>query len=201
MTDDRDVIQELGALLDLEPSAAFAAHVRNAIERDRPRRFSWRLMAVAAMGVVLVGVVLSLAIRRSVPAPPASRTWSTVTAPVQPPGLVLREARGTEKAPRLASKPRVPAVEEIVDLSPVVARVDGVDVIVPADQRLALARLVAGIRGGRVIVPPGLPPQYDQDGRLLPIAPVVIAAIPNPVAPIDANDINGGSTKSPGEKR
>ena len=203
-TDERDVLDELGALLDVEPSAAFAAHVRHAIERDTPRRLSWRLMAVVGMGVALAGVVFTVAIQRPAPVRArVSRIASAATPPVQEPARsAAPEPREVQDGREMAPKPRVPvAAEEIVDLSPVVTHVDGVDVIVPGDQRLALARLVAGIRGGRVVVAATGLPKYDADGLLLPIAPVVLTTIPDPVTPIDPNDIDGGSKQLPREKR
>lgn len=200
MTDERDPLQELGALLDVEPSAAFAAHVRQAIDRAAPRRFNWRGIAIAGMGVAAAGLVVSLAFSRHAPAPVAApavarvanRSAPVVETPATVPA-VPSKAHDTHDA--RAHRTRA-TTGDVVDRSPVVTTTDGHDVIVPADQRLALARLVSGVRAGRFRVPERRSPKYDADGLLLPLEPVAISAIPDPIPgavdpPATAHDPRG----------
>jgi hypothetical protein len=202
-TDERGIIDELGALLDVEPSAAFAANVRNAIDRASPRRFSWRLVTFAGLGVAVAGAVLAVTVRHHEPVvvPVAHVASSTSKPSSETPNVSAQTHPATGEPRQMKSRPRTaPVAEAVVDLAPIVTSMDGIDVIVPADQRLALARLVRGIRGGRATVPEGLLPKYGKDGLLLPIAPVVISAIPDP-ATVDTNDIDGGSKRPPKENR
>ena len=188
MTDERDILDELGALLDVEPSAAFAAHVRHAIEHDAPRRFSWRVTILVGLGVAAAGLVLALVVRRSaLQTPPAARISSSAAPVRESPAAGVQPHESSRQTHEHSAAPRARAVAEpLVDLAPIVTTVDGVEAIVPADQRLALARLVSGVRAGRFRVPAGWTPKYDADGLLLPLAPVAMSAIPDPVpAPID----------------
>lgn len=204
MTDERDidVLDELSALLDVEPSAAFAAHVRNAIERDKPRWFSWRVIGFAGVGAAMAGLVAMILMPHQRAAVSPARVASSAAQVPTAPRTTVPPRVGGDQSSNVPSKPRSRVATGDGDLLPVVTNVDGFEVIVPADQRLALARLVSGVRAGRFGVPPEVSPKYDADGLLLPLAPVTISAIPDPVpAPIDLPATERDPKGSQREKR
>jgi hypothetical protein len=165
-----DPLDQLRQALDIVPSPAFAARVRRHVA-TQPTRVVWwagRDLATAGAAVCLVAVVLAVArwsgteesaVRSEVP---VASTVSAVAAapstpdvPVAPSSLVRR--------PR-TSPIQVAAPESVF-----------AETLVPDDQRIALERLIAAIRTGRITVPAVVAENdtVDDDGRRLPRALVI----------------------------
>ena len=205
MTDpDVDLIGELGRLLDdVRPSPEFAPGIRGRIAVGRGagvRRFGWRPFTLAGVALSLAAVLVATAVvHRRVPAPEAQTIART-----EPPSATAPDSSVATREPEVPPPARVAhatssnaelAVDDIVTVS----RLGGHDVIVPADQRWAMARLLAGVRSGRVMGPAGLTPPYDKNGLLLPLPPVAVTPLPA-LAPDDP-DGDGGRQDSGGPGR
>jgi hypothetical protein len=172
MTHD-DPVEQLTRALAITPSPEFAARVRQEIAA-RPSHVAWWSaphMLLAAAGVCAVIVV------------PAVMLWpGGVSAPVVRPDVTVASSEhvavvvsgvATAQAPSgVATRPAVPRRQ--APLRPV--RVESVfgETLVPDDQRLALERLLGGIRAGRATVPGVVAEEtVDEDGRRLPSALVI----------------------------
>jgi hypothetical protein len=202
---DVDNIAEIARLLDdVRPSPAFAARVRAGVESDERKRaagFSWRnaILAGTAVGVC-AAVAFSLTRRHVVPGPtPQATAVRPATSVVERPAdiaEVRREVTGQVRRPARASEVAIQVEAE----PPLVAHLGDHDVIVPVDQRNALARLLSGVRAGGVLGRATLAPAYDKDGLLLSPPPVVVAPLAA-LAPDDPDDDGGARTVAPRDDR
>jgi len=160
MTNERDeILDELRALVSIEPTAGFETRVRREVERGAARRVWWPWVAV---GVVVSAVVVVALINRV------------------PPGVAVATptvASAIPVAPTVPTRARRPAAEVAVRVQgkSVRATLRGVspqraepEVLVPPDRAIALAKFMAGVREGRVLFAPSV----GSDG------PVVVAPLP-----------------------
>jgi hypothetical protein len=184
-----DILRELQAQLTVEPSPEFAAGVRARARHDDARSawIAWRpMLAVAASAVLLAGVWMARG-RDRAPAAGSGAAAATEAArlpqPAAPTGASTPAPTGVSHAAPAARGPRraVRAADrEVTDL----------EVIVPADQRVALRQLLVAVREGRASVP-GAPSTVDEvTGELKPL--VAIDVPPIVVEPLPVSARSGG---------
>jgi hypothetical protein len=182
----RAIEQDLAQLGAIEPSGDFAARVRTRIEsRERARvpAFWWLTSAAAAAAAILLvaAFVIQRADRGDVPRE-APRVAVSSKQPAQVPGVVPDVPAVTAEPPAAASASRRPnpsardrrAVSAAHVTAPV--RPDA-EVIVPPDQALAIARLVALVRSGQGPDIPAKPAADPAPPADLVIAPLTIDAL------------------------
>ena len=161
-----DVQRELEAALDVAPSPQFVARVRVAVENGRATNWRWSrwigigAVSVAALLLVLLPGVWSIA--RS------SNLWypmNRISPNFRPSGPRRRRPAALEVAaaqvavaPLAANNPSTAPVAEAPKARPAVEPVFSVtetrqpepEVLVPPDQRIALAQLMARLKDGRL---------------------------------------------------
>jgi hypothetical protein len=150
-----DLDRDLEAMLASEPSVEFAARVRQRIDAEGDRRSTfgiWRwAFGVAAAAVVAVVVVMAIRGRgvALVPseAPPPSQAVRVPTPPV-PIRVPTPAVAPVKPEQRLAAAGRSPRVNTTAGPQPLVRAEP--EVLVPPDQRAAVARLIDLTRRGRV---------------------------------------------------
>lgn len=175
---DVDVLSELGAALRVEPSPDFAARVRASVAGKPIREWwfgDWRLALAGA--AVVVGVLLGAA------------AWfgDRTSRPVAQPASVATEATGapeTKDAPLgvVAVPPATFALTRRSGRSGRrVARATSTgtepEVLVPPDQAIAIRRLLAAFRAGRVPVVSDLRNMDEVSADLPPISMIEIPLI------------------------
>jgi hypothetical protein len=175
-------LQDLEAVLAIEPSASFSARVRAQVSQSSKRPWpsgGWQLAAGGVVGAIVIASVL---------------VWR---APHESPSTSgLPAARvGTPSVPQIASPAPVP--EQTAYAPNRVARTGiharEAEVLVPPDEAIALSRLVLALREGRTHVPPMTEVPLDADGRLpLPAAievpPITIEPLGPPASGGRRND-------------
>jgi hypothetical protein len=174
------LLRDLAAELSVEPSSDLSARVRARV--DRHGRVA--LTASRTLGVAFAVLVAVLALTVSQDRPRGPR------APAKPISIVAGGApttgqpfpprrAATATAPIAASplirmpRPSVRAASAVP--SPIAST--GPEMIVPADQAIALQRILAALRTGRSTVPPAAVVTLDADGRLPAPAQIEIPEI------------------------
>lgn len=185
---EREIDDALGALratLRVEPSPAFAAGVRARIEREPRHGWATWLAWSAASAVVVIGIVLGWrsasgptngsVVANAVPsgAPATVGTSAASAAAIVAPAHVVAP-RGAGSGAGVAG----PTPSRVVRASQ--KRV--FEVLVPADQRLALTKLLADldsglVEGAALIAKPIEPAPPSPPPTDLVIAPIEIPAI------------------------
>jgi hypothetical protein len=201
-TDSRvtDPLEELRAALTIDPSPDFAARVRDRIARDRSRGWlgDWRMWALAGAGAVVVAaaaVRLMPAGSRSEAGASAPAVVSRAEAGASAPAGGSRSEPGASRSEAGASAPAgmTPARRRASNrsalgavMSPVAAsRPHELEVLVPPDQGIAVRRMLAAFRDGRVIAPPAEPIFDEATGELIrptvaEIPLIVVTPLPGP---------------------
>ena len=139
-----DVQRELEAALDVAPSPQFVARVRVAVENGRATNWRWSrwigigAVSVAALLLVLLPGVWSIARRR-----PAALEVAAAQVAVAP-----LAANNPSTAPVAEAPKARPAVEPVFSVTE--TRQPEPEVLVPPDQRIALAQLMARLKDGRL---------------------------------------------------
>lgn len=172
---DVDVLSELGAALRVEPSPDFAARVRASVEGKPIRAWwfgDWRLpLAGAAVAlVVFLGA--------------AAWFGDAASQPAAQPASVATEAPETKDPPR-ALVPVPPATSPLTRRSVRNGRrvvrtgsaSTGPEILVPPDQAIAIRRLLAAFRAGRVPVVSDLRNMDEVSADLPPISMIEIPLI------------------------
>jgi hypothetical protein len=182
MTAD-ELLQELStALAEVEPSADFSVRVRarvDATSRATVAGVAWRHVflggVVTGLATGLLVVVSSRLTTRPVVVGPPEAVAAVMPSVAPAPTLPGRLAPERATAPRAMSEPT--RLEPEVSLEPTLTEMAGHEVIVPADQRLALARLLDAVSAGHGRVPRNLVPLYDAEGLLLGPPRIVVAPL------------------------
>jgi hypothetical protein len=188
---------DLDRLLSIEPSSDFAATVRARINADRASSSRWFTgwqLSVAAASLLIVGIIVTYAMRRgateisqpapivaSVQPPPTQLAPAVaITTPARTPDVVVTNPVVSQPSHR--SLPRATGEQRAASSEQRVAK--GPEVLVPADQRIAIARALAMSRTGaldeRMFAEPlpavagddapSVPPIVVEDVVVLPIA-------------------------------
>ena len=190
MIDEKDVLVQIGAALDVEPSSAFAAGVRQRIARDAERRPPWVLFLSAGLtAAVLVVVAVVVSDRRTNTAAPAAATASNRQAPA-----LSWASSGVDRAKKTDVTETTPS--ESGQQIPHPRASAPAEVLVPPGQAEAIRILVAGLNDG-TIDPGSLgSPPPDASVPLSPPAEITIAPIVLP--PFDPT-VSGSGTGSGGD--
>jgi hypothetical protein len=207
MTDDRsdgraspvdDALRDLRDALSLEPAPGFAARVRAQVEQERADRRlrRWHLWSVVALPAA-AALAIFVALR---PSDHQTPTAAGRSASVAPP-IVQVPAAAASAGPRIAAPALAPSRPErpnrprggAVMTAAAGSRPRELEVLVPDDQRIALMRLLAALREGRAVVPPGSPIVDEVTGELLVPAPIELRPIA--VDPLPGTPDDGGSGK------
>jgi hypothetical protein len=193
------LLSDLRTALAVDPSPAFPARVRAAVE-DHPMASSvwgWPLR-LAMAGIVSAGSVavvwLTLARAPSAPlvtAPPPLVADAGVTSLPAP---HVADAAPAVTAPEPARSARVRPLH-VERITTIVARYDGMDVIVPLDQAAAIGRLLGGVAGRRIVVPAERTVVIDALRPLPELAAIQIPLIT--IEPLVADDDEGGVRREP----
>jgi hypothetical protein len=198
---------DLQRLLSVEPSVEFAAKVRERIAAERsdaPRWFTaWRL-TLAAASLAVVGLLIAFAVRRTpseVPSP-APSIVKREPAPVQP---VRPEpdsgSRGASREERITNREGREANREVREARTEerVARNEP-EVLVPPDQRIAIARALALSQTGALDerMFPADQPQAVAGNDAPSVPPIVVedVVVPPITVPGDAVEKDSGRTDS-----
>jgi hypothetical protein len=194
MTGERDeILDELRAAVNVEPSPAFEARVRRATHEQHragtvwpgPRRaWLWSVVAGGAVAAAVIAVFLlrpgdtgsPSAVAMAQPQPTAAS--ATLPRSIQQPATIATRLErkppvATRRAARAASADRVTRREP--------------DVLVPPDQAVALARLLEGVSEGRVMI--GATKAMDADVTIAPLSdptPVTITDVRIESLPVPA---------------
>jgi hypothetical protein len=194
MTGERDeILDELRAAVNVEPSPAFEARVRRATqERHRadavwagPRRaWLWSVVAGGAVAAAVIAVFLlrsgdtgsPSAVAMAQPQPTAAS--ATLPRSIQQPATI---ATRLERKPPVATRraARAALADRVTRREP--------DVLVPPDQAVALARLLEGVSEGRVMI--GATKAMDADVTIAPLSdptPVTITDVRIESLPVPA---------------
>jgi hypothetical protein len=183
--------RELTALLSIEPSAEFAAGVRERI-RDRRiagnPRLTWWLGVAAAVAVITIAAFASRT-GRTAEAPRAARTATDIVLPAV-------VASAPHRAPRAAQTPLqrrrdTQSPRRLVRASVIADGPRPAEVLVPRDQFRAIARLEQLIVNGELT-------EQNLPGNGSAVAgneirPAPLAIPPLVVPPIDAAAVSDGS--------
>jgi hypothetical protein len=183
---------DLERLLSVEPSPEFAARVRTRISAERqsaPRWMSGWRFALAAASLAIVGIVVSLAIRRDVhnvpqPVPAVASGQRPAASDQQTPASGQRPAASDQQTPASDQQPAAsgqrPANEP--------------EVLVAVDQVLAMERLIALASAGKIteemLPAEPLPAVAGADAR--PVAPLLVQELQVPVIGAAAGGIEKG---------
>jgi hypothetical protein len=176
--------RELQAELTVTPSPEFAAKVR-ARAANAPERSwfgGWRIAAasVAMLGCAAVAVVMWGGVAMTSDVAPVPAVASVETPQ---PAIVERPA-----APVVKPATFRPARPAVVPMRATV-RPD-LEVLVPADQRFAVAQLLLAMRDRGARVPPLIDAEVDSEGRLP--APAAISVAPIAIQPLGPPVPGGG---------
>jgi hypothetical protein len=184
MTDERDeMLDELRAAMNIEPSPEFEARVRLATQESRPcgavwsehrRGWVWGAVAGGAVAAAVMAVVLLRPGSAGAPSAIAMAQPQPTAASATLPRSIQQAAVATrlEPKPPVATRrtARAASADRVTRREP--------DVLVPPDQAVALARLLKGVSDGRVMI--GATRSTDED--------VTIAPLPEP-APVTVKDV------------
>jgi hypothetical protein len=175
------LLRDLAAELSVEPSCELAARVRARVDH----RLERSALTASTLGVAFTLLVAALALtvsqdrprERGAPARPisiATGGGAPTTAQASP-----HRGAGTATPPivagRLTRTPR-PSMRAASAVPAAIASA-GPKIIVPADQAIALQRILAAMRTGRSPVPPAAVVTLDADGRLPAPAQIEIPEI------------------------
>jgi hypothetical protein len=195
MTGERDeILDELRAAVNVEPSPAFEARVRRATHEQHragtvwpgPRRaWLWSVVAGGAVAAAVIAVFLlrsgdtgsPSAVAMAQPQPTAADAPSRSVQP-PPTAAVVRPAPLRRAVARRASNATTTVVR---------AGRREPDVLVPPDQAVALARLLEGVSEGRVMI--GATKAMDADVTIAPLSdptPVTITDVRIESLPVPA---------------
>jgi hypothetical protein len=193
MTDVRDeMLDELRAAMNIEPSPEFEARVRLATRESRPRgagwighRRAWIWGAVA--GGAVVAAVMAVVLLRPGSTGAASAVATAQPQPVATSATLPRSMQQAAVATRLERK--LPVVTRRTARAASADRVTRrePDVLVPPDQAVALARLLKGVSDGRVMI--GATRSTDEDVTIVPLpepAPVTVKDVRIEPLPVPA---------------
>jgi len=182
---DRRAIAEaeadLARLLSIEPSVELAAKVRERIAREPGRSRGWLTgwrLAFAAASLVVVGLAIALALKSRTAVPPPTPAIATTQPPgvpqVQPePREPYRDERVPNREERDASREMRNASRDVRDArSEERAASNEPEVLVPPDQRLAIARVLSMSIETREF-PAQTFPKPPAEGEP-PVAPIVV---------------------------
>jgi hypothetical protein len=168
-----DALKDLAAALDVAPSPAFAARVRERVADQAPGARRWALwLALAAGGTVAAAVLVASVVwsRPDRNTPPVQRVAHDVVLPAAPgvqagaPGL---QARGDDSSLRDPSPGPGPGLlRSVVRVRE--PEVDVVEVIVPPDQAVAIRKWLQHLRTTRAAAPAGLEARASADIEPLP---------------------------------
>jgi hypothetical protein len=190
MTDERmdQTFHELQAELRLTPSPEFAAKVR-ARTAEAPARgwfAGWRL---AAASVTVLGCAVLAVVMWSGGGPISGAASVPVVARLESPPPVI-VGRPAPRAVTTVPGGRDRVVRPAVVAARLAAR-SGPEVLVPPDERLALARLLVALKDGRAVVPAAESAFDEETGELKPLA----AIAPIVVAPLSTAANGGGNER------
>jgi hypothetical protein len=208
MTDERrdagaaghvdEALDDLRRALAIDPSPEFAVRVRARVHDERARGWRWRgsrawLIALvpAAAAVVLALQVLPNQTPTTPARPVASEPPRADLARTDTPAIPGREPAASAPATR-AVPPNRTSSRAVMTAAAATTRREP-EVIIPDDQRVALMRLLAALREGSAIVPPGAPIVDELTGELL--EPTPIELLPITVEPLPGTPPEGGSGK------
>jgi hypothetical protein len=210
MTDERDeVLQEIGAALDVEPSPAFAVRVREALELERPApgaTWAWvRVWIGGLSGAVFIATVLwSRSSRPVVPiAGEGQSVLANATARVGSTERVMvdsgdsRPVASSLTTPAFAARAiRVAAAGQVVHGGIVEpdAMVPSLEVLIPVSEIAAFRQFLIAATDGRVRTAPSDVATDPETGALLPIPEIVIPPIASTL-PINVEPGSGGRNR------
>ena len=188
-----DVLAEIGAALEVEPSGRFAAGVRQRIARDSERRRPWVLWLSAGVTAAVVVVVVAIELsdsRTNTPAPPVA-TAST------------RQAAAPAALGPSADRPQKPDVirttpKDNLQRRPHPSTAAPAEVLVPPGQAEAIRVLVAGLNDGTINPGSLAAPPPDATVPLPPAIEIAIAPIVLP--PFDPTVSGSGAGSGGGIK-
>jgi hypothetical protein len=164
MNDERDeILDDVRALISIEPAPGFEARVQGEVQnRAASRSRAWWMGTAALAGATAV-IALVTGAR---PTPDREPRTAVATASPTPP------VSSVTAAPQPAMAVRVRATTSTVSSPP---KTSEPEVLVPPDQAIALERLVADIKGGRLVLAPIAGDDTPVEIRPLPaIEPVKI---------------------------
>lgn len=196
--------RDLAEALRVEPSVEFTARIRERVTAEQPAPWiaGWRFALGAGSLVLVAGIILMVTLRTGVPghvprSTPRVNSQASVIAPVDrreapaplvtphpaPSGDTGRSA-GVDRQP-IRVTGRLPATGYRVRA----ARPTGEpEVLVPPDQRLAIGRLLAMVRAGKLdekaFPAPAQGDSADETPRVIP--PIVVAELKVPPIEITA---------------
>src|SRR5262249_43443818 len=143
MTDERDVLKELSAALDVQPSPEFAARVRERVASAPRAHWSWMWIA---LGTGVPAATVALISLRGPVQPVVQAPTVLASAPV-----AVVEPVGPKPAPSPHVVERAPAPVRVLPVRATSSAEP--EVLVPDDERIALNRLLLAMRQGRAAVP------------------------------------------------
>ena len=189
--------RDLAGALRLEPSVEFNARVRERIAAQRAPGWwvpGWRLALGAASLVLVAGVLTMIALRTGAPqrqprsVAPSAATQVSI-APAQRQEAPAEHQEGLVAGHRVASAGRLPTTDHRLPGSPKAEP----EVLVPPDQRLAIARMLEMIRAGKIDERAFLPPAQSDVAEIPAqvVAPIVVEELKVPPITVPA----AGSTE------
>ena len=163
MTNERELLRELEAALDVSPSPDFEARVRERVRKEwiAVPRWTWTVGLAAAATVVLAVMLVPGRQHEVVRVPPQLNANPAVAEPQPAAAVPAPTARHAARRPRRMKTEASSAI------------------VVPAGQAAAIQRLVAEVAAGRVAMAPPRPHGLDElkIAAVVPPDPLVFRAI------------------------
>lgn len=157
----REPFAELQTALSMTPSPEFAARVRARVAAETPGRSlvpHWAmgaLLATAAAAFVVVTVSERHDERAQAPSVTTAQSVAASPTPVAQPSTVVASTTAPSRTTRVSANAPAASADPFYE------------VLVPADQRIALGRLLAAMKAGRASVPTSVVgAEVDEDGHL-----------------------------------
>ena len=168
--------QGVAASVAGEPSASFAARVRQRLAEERLPARSWavRWAPVAAGALAVLVLVTVWLVRREAPVPEVSRSPAIAQPPQQAesPGEV--SASGAVPSPPAERPPQSAPAHRGSSGAPLVARAGRLEVLVPPGEQETVLRFYAAVWSGRVDVSAVLAPPKPLELEELKISPLEV---------------------------
>jgi hypothetical protein len=183
----RDPFADLESALSLAPSPEFAARVRARVAEEPRRRafgsLAWR--GVVAAAALAIGVLMMVRLQRAPAAAEIVRTADSETVPATAPAT-------STSSPAMEALRQSPPHHAPVATVSARAHSGTFEVIVPADQRIALEHLLAAMKAGKAFVPrPATITEVDDDGnRVIAPLPGIVPMKIEPLAGTPADSVN-----------
>ncbi|HWB31518.1 MAG TPA: hypothetical protein VG736_13515 [Vicinamibacterales bacterium] len=194
MTDERDeVLDELRAAVNVEPSPEFEARVRLATRESRSRGAVWAgrgrawMWGAVASGAVAAAALVAVLLRSGSAVAPSTVTTVPQSVARNTPSRSVQQAEAVAAArPAPLRRAAAHGAPRRTTTAALEAR-RAPEVLVPPDQAIALARLLAGVSEGRVMI--GATKAADADVTIAPLSdptPVTITEVRIDSLPVPA---------------